>query len=309
MTTTKQLPRGVLPVLQTPYKEDGSIDHPTARKEIDWVIANGADGVVIAMVSEVVRLTEAERDALLETTVDACRGRGSVTTSVGAESTAAMLNLCRRAESIGADAVMAIPPSLTAQSAAGIVDYYRALLDATNLPVIVQDASSYLGNSIPVSILAQLFGEAEGRIGFKPEAQPLAANHAELMRLTNNKAPVYEGTAGIGLWGGFRRGLIGTMPGSEVVWAIRRIWDLLNNGHESDALNLHGTLCALVSLMHSLDSYLAIEKRLLLEQGVFENTLVRQPSNFTLDPSTEEEVLLIFRELRLKVKNAPRCGH
>lgn len=309
MKPTKQLPSGVLPVLQTPYTADGSIDHPTVRKEIDWVIANGADGVVIAMVSEVVRLTETERAELLETTVDACRGRASVTTSVGAESIPAMLNLCRQAESIGADAVMAIPPSLTAQSAAGIVDYYRALLDATDLPVIVQDASSYLGNAIPVNVLAKLFAEAQGRIGFKPEAQPLAANHAELMRLTGNAAPVYEGTAGIGLWGGFRRGLIGTMPGSEVVWAIRKIWDLLHTGRATDALRLHGTLCALVSLMHSLDSYLAIEKRLLVEQGVFDNTLVRQPSNFILDPSTEEEVLLIFRELQLRAENAPRCDH
>ncbi len=298
MKTLQQLPTGVLPVLQTPFNADGSIDHPTLRKEIDWVIQKGADGVVIAMVSEVMRLTESERRELLETTVDACRGRASVTTSVGAESIPAMLNLCRQAEATGADAVMAIPPSLTSQSTAGIVGYYRALLDATQLPVIVQDASSYLGNAIPVPVLAQLFHEGKGRIGFKPEAQPLAANHAELMRLTNNEAPVYEGTAGIGLWGGFRRGLVGTMPGSEAVWAIRKIWDLLGAGKTGEALRLHGILCALVSLMHSLDSYLAIEKRLLAEQGVFTNTLVRQPSNFSLDPSTEQEVLLIFKALQ-----------
>lgn len=295
---TTALPTGVLPVLQTPFLDDDRIDIETLRREIDWLFAEGADGLVLAMVSEVVRLSESERRELLHETVAAAQDRGPVIASVGAESVPVMLRHTREAEETGAAAVMAIPPGLTAQNPNGLEAYYRALLETARLPVIVQDASGYLGNSIPVELLASLFEEFEGRIGFKPEAQPLAANHARLMELTDEKAPVYEGTAGIGLWGGFRRGLAGTMPGAEVPWAIRKIWDLMKAGREDEALHLHGLLCALVSLMHSLDSYLAIEKRLLVEQGIFRNTHVRQPSAFTLDPSTEEEVLLLFKALK-----------
>jgi dihydrodipicolinate synthase/N-acetylneuraminate lyase len=297
-TESTKLPSGVLPVLQTPFNDDDSIDTAILKKEIDWLFEHGVDGVVLAMVSEVTRMTENERRELLQLTVACVNGRGSVTTSVGAESVAAMRVLAKAAEEAGADAVMAIPPSLTTQTVDGLFDYYRALLEATSLPVIVQDASGYLGNAIPVSALAQLYSEFPDRIGFKPEAQPLAQNHARLMEMTSGRAPVYEGTAGIGLWGGFRRGLVGTMPGSEAPWAIRKIWDLMAAGKEDDALRIHAPLCSLVSLMHSLDSYLAIEKHLLVEQGVFRNTRVRQPNAFSLDPSTEEEVLLLFKHLQ-----------
>jgi 2-keto-3-deoxy-L-arabinonate dehydratase len=55
---------GVLPVLQTPLQADGSIDVPTLEREIDCAFQVGADGVVIAMVSEILRLGYHGRKAL-----------------------------------------------------------------------------------------------------------------------------------------------------------------------------------------------------------------------------------------------------
>ena len=46
---------GVLPVLQTPFTDGGSIDNAVLQREIDWAFETGADGVVVAMVSEVLR--------------------------------------------------------------------------------------------------------------------------------------------------------------------------------------------------------------------------------------------------------------
>lgn len=295
------LPTGVLPVLQVPFSDNDSIDREILKKEIDWLFDQGMDGVVLAMVSEVTRLTESERDELLDLTLAYTAGRGSVTTSVGAESIPMMLRYARRAEAAGADAIMAIPPSLTALSVEGLRDYYHALFENTASPIIVQDASGYFGNAIPVETLADLYHSYTERIAFKPEAQPLAQNHARLMELTEGRALVYEGTAGIGLWGGYRRGLIGTMPGSEVPWAVRRIWDLMAAGQEKEALAIHCRLCALVSLMYNLDTFLAMEKRLLCEQGIFRNERVRQPSGYKLDKATEEELLLLFADLRAAV--------
>ena len=78
--------QGVLPVFQTPYRDDESIDADTLAKEIAWLYDCGADGVVMAMVSEVLRLSGDERRELA---VLACRfglERGAVVISVGAES-------------------------------------------------------------------------------------------------------------------------------------------------------------------------------------------------------------------------------
>ena len=49
--------QGVLPVLQLPYHEDLGIDFPTLQREIDWLFDAGVDGIMIAMATEVVRLT------------------------------------------------------------------------------------------------------------------------------------------------------------------------------------------------------------------------------------------------------------
>ncbi len=77
---------GVLPVLQLPYGDDDAIDWHTLGREVDWAFANGAQGVVAAMVTEILRLTDAERDELAARMVVSVNGRGPVVMSVGAES-------------------------------------------------------------------------------------------------------------------------------------------------------------------------------------------------------------------------------
>ena len=52
--------RGVLPVFQTPWHDDETLDVETLEREIDWLFGHGADGIVLAMVSEVLRLTPEE---------------------------------------------------------------------------------------------------------------------------------------------------------------------------------------------------------------------------------------------------------
>ena len=78
---------GVQIVFQLPYHVDESIDFDTLGLEIDHVFAAGADGLVMAMVTEVLRLTEAERHEVAGFTCQAAAGRGPVVVSVGAEST------------------------------------------------------------------------------------------------------------------------------------------------------------------------------------------------------------------------------
>src|SRR6185437_7257487 len=102
--------KGVLPVFQTPYRADESIDFDTLAHEIDWLYARGADGIVMAMVSEVLRLNHGERKELAAA---ACRlggAKGPAIISVGAESTKVAVELAVHAEQVGAAGVMAIPP-------------------------------------------------------------------------------------------------------------------------------------------------------------------------------------------------------
>src|SRR6185503_6239674 len=110
MNSSRRKVRGVLPVFQTPYHSDENIDLATLEKEIAWLYDCGADGIVMAMVSEVLRLSSAEREELARAACKFGSARGVVVISVGAESSKVAEGYATHAESSGADAVMAIPP-------------------------------------------------------------------------------------------------------------------------------------------------------------------------------------------------------
>ena len=134
--------QGVLPVVHTPFVAGGEIDYQALRREVDWAFSVGADGVVAAMVSEVLRLTTDERVRLADHLVELTAGRGVVITSVGAESTKQACEYAQRAQASGCDAVMAIPPISTSLSEAQTLAYFCELAETVDLPLIVQDASS-----------------------------------------------------------------------------------------------------------------------------------------------------------------------
>src|ERR1700677_1235167 len=102
--------RGVLPVFQTPYNEDESIDFEPLEREIGGLFGVGADGVVMAMASEITRLSDRERRELAQAVCRYSRGRGPVVISVGADSSKTAEQHAAHAQTAGADAVMAIPP-------------------------------------------------------------------------------------------------------------------------------------------------------------------------------------------------------
>lgn len=298
MTTKTHSLHGVLPVVSTPFTEDDVLDETVLEKEIDWLYEQGVDGVVMGMVSEVLRLTDQERDHLVACVVRANRGRGPVVASVGAESIRQALRHARAAEDLGVDAHMAVPPALTRCGPDEIRRYYAALIEGTSRPVIVQDASGYLGNAIPVSLQASLFLEFPDRVLFKPEAQPIGPNLSALRDLTKGESVIFEGTGGIALVDSFKRGIAGTMPGSDIVWAIVKLWKALKADDGAQVARIQGPVTSLISQMHNLDAFLATEKLLLKEQGVFKNTLVRGPVGYALDEESRREILRQYALLR-----------
>lgn len=298
MDKKKQSLAGVLPVLQLPFHEDESIDWDTFSREVDWAYGNGAHGVVAAMVTEVLRLTDAERDELAQRLVKFNSGRGPVVMSVGDESTVqAVRHVCAATEA-GADALMAIPPAASRALLSEKIRYYEAIIAATDLPIIVQDASGYVGEPLPVETQADLHKRFGDRVLFKPEAQPLGPNLSLLRDGGGEGLRVFEGSGGIALLDSHRRGIFGTMPGTEIVWAIRAEWDALEAGDLARATELQGLIAPLISLQHGLDGYLSVEKALLHRQGVFPNRIIRGPVGFTLDPETENEAFRLFDLLR-----------
>ncbi|MFA9479882.1 dihydrodipicolinate synthase family protein [Phycisphaerales bacterium AB-hyl4] len=292
---------GVLPVVQMPYHDDESIDYDTLAREADWLYAHGADGLVVAMVSEVLRLTERERRDVGDFLVRHAGGRRGIITSVGAESSYLACELTRAAEQTGVDAVMAVPPIAIAADECEIRRYYERITLATSLPVIVQDASGYVGKPMSITIQARLLCDLGSRIYFKPEAAPIGPRLTALREATDGQARIFEGTGGLALVDSHRRGIVGTMPGADIPWAIRALWDALEVNDVESVNRISPPLMALIGMQNCLDAFLAIEKHLLIKQGVFRNAIVRGPVGYQLDEPTRMEVDRLFNLLQQAV--------
>lgn len=288
---------GVLPVFQTPFHDDESLDFATLQREIDWLFDRGANGIVMAMVSETLRLSTDERQTLAEKACRFAGDRGAVVISVGSESSHTAERLARHAADVGATALIAIPPVAIATGDKEQFRYFERLLHAVPLPLIVQDASGYVGRPMSITMQARLWREFHPRVLFKPEAVPIGQRLSQLRDATDGQAKVFEGSGGIALVDSFHRGIVGTMPGADLIEALVALWRALQAGDAARADAIAFPLSALVALQTGLDGFLAVEKYLLLKQGVFPNQVIRGPVAFHLDEETREEVDRLFAKL------------
>lgn len=299
--------QGVLPVLHTPFHADGSIDRETFGREIDWAFQVGADGCVIAMVSEILRLGYHRRKELAALLCEQVNQRGFTVVSVGAESVREAQEFATHAESLGASAVMAIPPVATSLGSQQTTDYFASIARSISIPLVVQDASAYVGAAIDLSVYLKLLDEfGPERIFFKPEASPLGPNLSKLRDATGRRARIFEGSGGINLVDCYRRGIVGTMPGTDLLDAVVALWQALKEGNEARIYQLSLPICAIVAmqLQAGLDGFLAIEKYLLQRRGLFVNTLQVEPVSWRLDAETQEEIDRLFAVLQAMVSSS-----
>src|SRR5207244_9200053 len=136
----------------------------------------------------------------------------------------------------GGGAVMAVPPLTAKLSESHLVDHFRALADGIGIPVIVQDASGYVGQSIPIPVCVKLLERyGPDKILFKPEAAPNGPNISALRDATGGRARIFEGSGGVFLVDSYRRGIVGTMPGMDLLDGIVKLWHALVRGDEETA--------------------------------------------------------------------------
>ena len=284
---------GILPILHTPLDVRDEIDRDSLQREIDWAFEQEINGVCSAMVSEILRLTTEERVELNRLIVEFTAGRGAVVASVGAESTKQAVYFAKASVDAGCDAIMAIPPIATALPLTALQDYFSTLADAVPVPLIVQDASSYVGASIPTEFYVRLLDTyGPQKILFKPEGAPIGPNLSDLRDASDGRARMFDGSGGILLIDAFRRGVVGTMPGIDLLDGISALWAALKNHDDATAYRIYFPICAIVALQlqAGLDGFLAIEKYILVKRGLFTTDRRRVPNAWSLDGETQSEV-------------------
>ncbi|MCB1410555.1 MAG: 4-hydroxy-tetrahydrodipicolinate synthase [Rhodobacteraceae bacterium] len=129
--------RGSLPALITPFR-DGAVDFEALESLVEWHIAEGSHGLVpVGTTGESPTLTHDEHEAVVEAVVKAVKGRIPVIAGAGSNNTVEAIRLIKHAEKVGADAALVVTPYYNKPTQAGLLAHYRALHDASNLPIVI----------------------------------------------------------------------------------------------------------------------------------------------------------------------------
>jgi 4-hydroxy-tetrahydrodipicolinate synthase len=131
--------RGTFTVLITPFSEDGrAVDLNALADLVNWQIEQGIHGLIpLGSTGEFLSLTDAEAEAVAETTIKAAAGRVPVLIGTGAEFTDESIRLSKRAEKLGADGVMIIPPFYSTPTDDELFVHYRRIGEAIGIPIMI----------------------------------------------------------------------------------------------------------------------------------------------------------------------------
>jgi len=127
----------VLTATVTPFDAEGRVDYDRYRELCAFLADNGSDGVVVnGTTGEASTLSEDERAGLIRAAVDAIGDRASVVAGTGTNSTAHSIELTEQAAAAGAHAVLVVTPYYNKPPQRGIVEHFKAVAAATDLPVV-----------------------------------------------------------------------------------------------------------------------------------------------------------------------------
>ena len=153
--------RGVFPAVITPMTPEGALNEEAYRKVIEFNIQAGVHGFWIAGgTGESVLLDDEENRRIAEIVVDQGRGRAVNIMHVGAPTTARTAKLAEHAARAGVDAICCVPPFFYRRSHEEIVEHYRIVAEAADLPLL----SYNLPGSTGVEITPELARKIQERV-------------------------------------------------------------------------------------------------------------------------------------------------
>jgi 4-hydroxy-tetrahydrodipicolinate synthase len=140
----------------TPFK-DGEIDEKSLRRLVDYVVDQGATGLVPAgTTGECATLSHDEHIRVIEVVVDQAGGRVPVIAGIGTNSTRETISLMRRAEKLGLQGYLVVGPYYNRPSQEGIIEHFRAVSEVTERPILVYNIPARTGRNIEVDTVVEL---------------------------------------------------------------------------------------------------------------------------------------------------------
>ncbi len=172
---------GTFTALVTPFRND-QLDEAAFKALIEAQVAGGVTGVVpVGTTGESPTLTHQEHLRVFELAVEAAKGRVKVMAGTGSNSTKEAIEYTTEAERIGADAALVVAPYYNKPTQEGLYRHFRAIAEATKLPIMLYSIPARCGVEIGVETCARLAADC-------PDIVPIKEAGGKVERVTELKA-------------------------------------------------------------------------------------------------------------------------
>lgn len=290
--------KGMGVALITPFKEDESVDYEALGRLVDYLLQNGADYlVVLGTTAETPTLTEEEKKKIIELVVTKVRHRIPIVLGVGCNCTKSVVDKLKNDNFEGIDAILSVVPYYNKPSQEGIYQHYKAIAQATELPVILYNVPGRTGVNMTAETTLRLAREFKNIIAVK-EASGNITQMDDIIKNKPKDFNVISGDDGI-TFPLITLGAIGVISviGNAFPREFSRMVRLALAGDYDSARTIHHRFTELFSLLF-VDGNPAGVKSMLSMMGFVENRL-RLP----LVPTrivTYEKIRNVLHELSIK---------
>jgi 4-hydroxy-tetrahydrodipicolinate synthase len=295
--------QGVYPIAPTPFLENGSVDHASIDRLIDFYLSSGASGItVLGQLGEAAKLEHGES---LEVATRMIRRAGDLPVVVGvtAPGFAAMRALTREVMERGAAGVMIAPPN-TLRTDDQIVGYYHQAVEAigSDVPFVLQDYPLTFSVQMSPGVIRRIVNELDTCVMLKHEDWPGLEKISALRRFeaegSMRRISILCGNNALFLDQELRRGADGANTGYCFPDMLCEMLATVRAGNIEQALDLFDAHLPLLRYEQQPGVGLAVRKYVLMRRGLLRSDRQRRPFTPLSEQATEEVETLLARLAR-----------
>ena len=187
---------GVFPYLVSPVDASGQVRKPVLAQLCDDLIAAGVHGLTpLGSTGEFAYLDTAQRAAVVQTTIEAAKGRVPVVAGVASTSTLDAVAQAKAYQALGADGILAILEAYFPLSDTQVESYFRAIADAVDIPVVIYTNPQFQRSDLSLDVIARL--SAHPRIGYIKDASTNTGRLLSIMNRCGDAIKVFSASAHI----------------------------------------------------------------------------------------------------------------
>ncbi len=290
--------RGMGVALITPFKEDESVDYDALSRLVDYQLQNGTDYlVVLGTTAETPTLTEEEKKEIINLIVTKVNGRIPIVLGLGGNCTRNIVDKLKTDNFDGIDAILSVVPYYNKPSQEGIYQHYKAIAQATKLPIILYNVPGRTGVNMSAATTLRIAREFKNVVAVKEAS----GNITQMDDIIKNKPAnfnVISGDDGI-TFPLITLGAIGVISviGNAFPREFSRMVRLALAGDYDNARTIHHGFTELFELLF-VDGNPAGAKSMLNAMGFIENKL-RLPLVSTRI-TTFEKIREVLRQLNIR---------